>query len=226
MADPESEKRAAALEAIKHVRNGMLIGIGTGSTVSYFIEELGKLVSNGLNVVGVPTSKKTESDSRKLGIATTSSPEREIDITFDGADESDQDGNLIKGGGGALLREKITAYNSRKMYVMVDSSKMKPIGGLGDFPLPIEVVPYLEDMTRNKVESLGGKCSFRSEKNFVTDNGNYILDCRFGKIANPGELESRISAIPGVVEVGLFCNYANKIFEGRSGDCVVHDIRE
>lgn len=226
MADSEAGKMAAAKEAIKHVKDGMLIGIGTGSTVSYFIEELGRLVSGGLRITGVPTSKNTDAEARKRSIPITTSPEREIDITFDGADESDPAGNLIKGGGGALLREKIIAFNSRKMYVMIDSSKMKAVGNLGDFPLPIEVIPFLEDRTRIKIEALGAKCSFRSEKNFLTDNGNYVLDCSFGKIKDPEALESAILAIPGVVVVGLFCNYANKIFEGKSGECKVHEIRE
>lgn len=226
MADPEAEKRAAAIEAIKYVRDGMLIGIGTGSTVHYFIEELGRLVSKGLRITGVPTSKRTESEALKWSIPISTSPEREIDITFDGADEADPYGNLIKGGGGALLREKIIAYNSRKMFVLVDSNKMKPAGELGNFPLPVEVIPFLEERTRKNVEALGADCSFRAEKEFTTDNGNLILDCRFKSIRDPEMLEEKLLRIPGVVEAGLFCGYANKIFEGSSGGCKIHEIRE
>lgn len=225
MIDPESEKKSAAHEAIKHVKDGMLIGIGTGSTIAYFIDELAKMVSDGLNIVGVPTSIETQSKALKAGIPVTTEPDRELDITFDGADEADREGNLIKGGGGALLREKIIAFNSKKMFVLVDSSKMKSTGHLGSFPLPIEVLPFLENRTKQKVENLGASCSFRKNKNFRTDNGNLILDCNFGKIDNPKNLESRIKQIPGVIEVGIFCKYAKKIFEGRSDRCVVHEVR-
>lgn len=225
MIDAEAEKRTAALEAIKHVKEGMLIGIGTGSTVSYFIDELSKKVGDGLKITGVPTSTATHGKAIKSGITITTEPEREIDITFDGADEADKNGNLIKGGGGALLREKIIAYNSKKMYVMIDSSKLKPAGHLGSFPLPIEVLPFLENRTKLKVENLGASCSFRKDKRYTTDNGNLVLDCNFGKIENPRSLESRIKQIPGVVEVGIFPGYASKIFEGRSERCIVHDVK-
>lgn len=225
MADPEAEKKSAALEAVKYVRNGMLIGIGTGSTVAFFIDELARKVAEGLSIVGVPTSKRTETVAKEKGIVLTDNPERELDITFDGADEATLNGDLIKGGGGALLREKIIAFNSRNMYVMVDSSKLKQTGKLGTFPLPVEVVPFLEDRTKTNIEKLGVSCSFRSEKNFKTDNGNYVLDCMFGEIDNPKMLEDEIKRIPGVVDVGLFCNYASKIFEGIPEGCAVHNIR-
>lgn len=225
MTDAEVEKRSAALEAIKHVKEGMLIGIGTGSTVSHFIDELSRKVAEGLKIMGVPTSTATQDKAVKAGIPVTTSPDREIDITFDGADEADKNGNLIKGGGGALLREKIIAFNSRKMYVMIDSSKLKPAGHLGSFPLPVEVLPFLEDRTKLKIEDLGGSCSFRRDKQFKTDNGNLILDCDFGKIENPKNLESKIKHIPGVVEVGIFSTYASKIFEGRSERCMVYDVK-
>ena len=225
MADLEAEKKAAALEAIKHVRNGMLLGIGTGSTVSYFMEALATKVSEGLKITGVPTSKATELKSLELGIPITNNPTRKMDITFDGADEADANGDLIKGGGGALLREKIIAFNSNEMYVMVDGSKLKAAGELGDFPLPVEVIPFLEDRTKLNIENLGASCSFRSGKRFITDNGNYILDCKFGKIEDPKLLESQVKDIPGIVEVGLFCSYATKIFEGTSVGCRVHEIK-
>lgn len=226
MPGTETEKENAAIEAIKHVEDGMLIGIGTGSTVAYFIDLLAEKIKNGTRITGVPTSKETESKARERGIPVTMSPGRELDITFDGADEADMNGDLVKGGGGALLREKIIAFNSREMYVLVDSSKLKPAGGLGDFPLPIEIIPFLEERTKAKVEELGGSCIIRgSEKKFITDNGNYILDCNFGRITDPSMLESRIKSIPGVVEAGLFCRYAKKIFEGTQEGCRVHDIR-
>lgn len=225
MIDVEAEKKAAAVEAVKYVKDGMLIGIGTGSTVHYFIEELARRVADGLSVTGVPTSQRTAVSAKKAGIPITLTPDREIDITFDGADEADRNGNLIKGGGGALLREKIIAYNSSRMYVIIDSSKLKPLGHLGEFPLPVEVIPFLEDRTKMRIENMGAACTFRDGKKFITDNGNLILDCRFGKIDNPKSLESRIRQIPGVVEVGIFCNYARKIFEGRSDRCIIHEVR-
>lgn len=224
MTDAELEKKAAALEAVKHVEDGMLIGIGTGSTVAYFIDALGDRVSKGLKITGVPTSKKTEELAREHGIPVELNPGRPLDITFDGADEADRRGNLIKGGGGALLREKITAFNSKMMYVMIDSTKLKKFGEIGSFPLPVEVVPFLEDRVKAAVEKIGVKCTFRDEKKFLTDNGNYVLDCHFGRIESMQELESRIKLIPGVVEVGLFPFYARRIFEGRSDKCIIHDV--
>ncbi len=224
MSGSESQKHAAAAEAIKHLKDGMLIGIGTGSTVAHFIKELEALVKTGLKVTGVPTSEETERKARESGIEITLAPDRMIDITFDGADEADLEGNLIKGGGGALLREKIVAFNSRKLYILVDTSKIKPKNEFGGYPLPIEVVPYLEDRTRAMIEDTGVKCSFRDGKKFRTDNGNLILDCAYGTIADPRSLESQLSRIPGVVEVGLFCSYADKIFEGTGEGCRIHQI--
>lgn len=225
MKGPSSEKKLAALEAIKQVKDGMLIGIGTGSTVSFFIEELGNLVAKGLKVTGVATSEDTERKAIALNIPMTRSLNKKIDVTFDGADEADLRGNLIKGGGGALLREKIVAFNSSRMTVLVDSSKIKSKNEFGKFPLPVEVIPYLEDRTRQNIEATGSVCSFRSDKNFTTDNGNLILDCSFGSIGDPEKLESSIKRIPGVAEVGLFCNYADIIIEGNKDKCIVHEIK-
>lgn len=225
MTDLGSEKKLAAIEAVKYVKDGMLIGIGTGSTVVFFIEQLGRLVTQGMGITGVATSEKTEKMAIASNIPMTRVPGRKIDITFDGADEADLEGNLIKGGGGALLREKIVAFNSSRMFVLVDSSKIKEKGEFGKYPLPVEVIPYLEDRTKLNIEALGAECSFRSGKEFRTDNGNLILDCSFGRIRDPVKLESAIKGIPGVAEVGLFCNYADIIIEGNKDMPIVHQVK-
>lgn len=223
MADQDAEKLAAAKEAVKYVENGMLIGLGTGSTVYFFLRELSERVKQGLDVTGISSSVRTETLAKEFGIKTLQAIDRKMDITFDGADESDLEGNLIKGGGGALVREKILAYNSKKMYVMVDSSKIKQ-EGIGEFRVPIEILQFLPERTMANVESLGGTCTFRDDKKFVSDNGNFIMDCDFGIIRDPGNLEENIKKIPGVVEVGIFTSLAKKIFEGRGTRCEIHQL--
>ncbi len=225
-ADKNAEKKAAAQEAAKHVKDGMLIGIGTGTTIAFFIDELRRLVSEGIKFTGVPTSLETEKKARDAGIEITTAPSRSIDITFDGADEADTHGNLIKGAGGALLREKVVAHNSKSMYVLIDSSKMKGSEDFGSSPLPIEIIPYLEERTRARIEEMGVKCAFRKDKDFRTDNGNLILDCMFEHIPDPKVIETKLKLIPGVAEVGLFCKYADLIIEGHSGKCVVHKVKK
>lgn len=223
MSDPELEKVSAAKEAVKHVKSGMLIGLGTGSTVYHFLKELSGLVKAGLDITGVSSSIRTEALAKEFGIKTVESVDRKIDITFDGADETDLSGNLVKGGGGALVREKILAYNSVKMYVLVDSSKIKK-EGIGKFGIPIEILQFLPERTKHNVEALGGSCTFRDNKKFISDNGNLIIDCDFGIIDEPQKLELNIKKIPGVVEVGIFTSLAKKIFEGRDGGCKVHEL--
>ena len=219
----EEEKRAAAMEAIKHVKSGMKLGLGTGSTTRYFLDALGELVKSGkiTDIIGVPTSKKTEEIANSYGIKTVNNINN-IDIDFDGADEFDPDGNLIKGGGGALVREKIVAYNSKNVFIMVDSSKFSE--KLHKFPLPVEVIPFMEDQTLSHIEELGAKCTFRDNKKFISDNGNYIIDCRFD-YTDTG-LEQKIKMIPGVVEVGIFHNITTKIFKGNGNTCEIIDIKK
>jgi ribose 5-phosphate isomerase A len=207
----EEGKLSAAKRALSYVKDDMTIGLGTGSTTAYFLRLLSEQVNDGLVIVGIPTSKSTEKMARKLGIKVATDFSGILDADFDGADEVDSSGNLVKGGGGALTREKIIASNSRRFIVMVDDSKLTE-GHLSRSKIPVEILPFMAQLTLNKLKTMAISCEVR--KSFTTDNGNYIVDCNFGKIDEPGHLESQIKMIPGVVEVGLFVNMANKIIVG------------
>jgi len=207
--DKESLKKAAGIEAVKFVEDGMALGLGTGSTVRYSIMEIARrMKEEGLNVKGIPTSGATEELALELGIPLTDFSETErLDLTIDGADEVDPHFNLIKGGGGALLREKIVASHSEKMVVVVDESKL--VHDLGStFPLPVEIVPFAWEATFRLFQTFScTKVELRRNENgdpYVTDNGNYILLCKFDIITAPDLTERFIDAIPGVVECGLF----------------------
>lgn len=216
----EREKRSAAVAASRLVRSGTVIGLGTGTTTHYFILELAKLVKGGLKIKCMASSIDTERKATALGIEIVRMNEGKLDAYFDGADEIDASGNMIKGGGGALTREKILAKNSREFNVMVDSSKIKL--KLGKFAVPVEVMNFGLEFTKTNLENLG--CSSKVRENFTTDNGNAILDCNFGLIANPRELETKIKAVTGVVEVGLFNGMAKRIFQGKGDDCLVVEL--
>jgi ribose 5-phosphate isomerase A len=228
--DIEGQKRQAAGVALQWVRPGMRLGLGTGSTAKHFVELLGERVRNGLKVVGVPTSEVTRADAERLGIPLTTLDETpELDMTIDGADEIDHELNLIKGGGGALLREKIVAAASARMVVIADESKW--VATLGQFPLPIEVMPFGLAATRRAIEAEAGAVGcpgevvLRRSKDghvFVTDGGHWILDARLGRIPDPKSLAVRLSGIPGVVEHGLFIGMAQAaILAGSNGVRVV-----
>jgi ribose 5-phosphate isomerase A len=209
-------KRAAAEKAVEWLKDGMTVGLGTGSTVQPFIEAVGRKVAEGLSIKAVATSVRSEELARELGIPIVPfSDVAEIDITVDGADEVDPDWHLIKGGGGALLREKIVADSSTKLIVIVDESKL--VRHLGKFPLPVEVVPFGFELTERKLRRLGCEPRLRMADTlpYKTDNGNYILDCEFDPILEPGRLAADISRIPGVVEHGLFVGMAAQIIVGR-----------
>lgn len=220
----EDEKKSAANEALKYIKDGMIVGIGTGSTVDYFIEGLGKRVASGLRVKGVSSSLKSSDLARKHGIEILDDFQGMMDIDVDGADQVDEKGNLIKGGGGALLREKIVAYNSRNVCIIVDSKKMAG-NDFGSFPLPVEVTPYFASGTVRHIEKLGAECTLRQNGSFVTDNNNLIADCKFGRIKDPETLHSKIREIPGVVEVGLFIGMANEIIVGSEKQARVIKIK-
>jgi ribose 5-phosphate isomerase A len=222
----ETYKRAAAARAIEFVRPGMRLGLGTGSTAAQFIDLLGERVRAGLTLVAVPTSEATRVQAAREGIALSTLDENpELDLTVDGADEIAPDLTLIKGGGGALLREKIVAAASARMIVIADESKW--VDQLGRFPLPIEIVPFGAAATRRVVESVAaatgcpGPAALRKAQNghaFVTDGGHWLLDARLQRIADPPTLGARLSAIPGVMEHGLFIGLAHTaIVAGRGG---------
>ena len=211
----------AAKEAISFVKDGMNLGLGTGSTVDEFLILLSKEIKNGLNICGVPTSKKTRDLSNKLSIPlTTLESVKTLDLTIDGADEIDNDLSLIKGGGGALLREKIIAFNSDELLIIADESKL--VDKLGDFKLPIEVSPYEHEVTSlriiNKLNKIGyeGTIDLRKDdKNvFITDAGNYIYDLSVGLISDPNIIEQTLNLIPGVFENGLFIDLTKKVVIG------------
>ena len=214
----DAAKRAAAARALDYVRTGMKIGLGTGSTAAVFVALLAERVAEGLDVTCVPTSERTADQARLLGIAlATLDEEPSLDLTIDGADEYDPDLRLIKGGGGALLREKITACASRRMIAIADSSKAVDV--LGRFPLPVEVNRFGLTATRLAVieaarrSGCNGDVRLRRQANqdYVTDGGHLILDCHFGRIPEPDDLARRLAAIPGVVEHGLFIGIATAV---------------
>ena len=213
------EKEAVGRAAAELVRDGDVVGLGTGSTAYFAVIALGERVKAGLKIIGIPTSVQTADLARQLGIPLTTLDERpQIDITIDGADEVDPKLNLIKGGGGALLREKVVASASKKMVVVADSSKVVPV--LGKFPLPVEVISFARTVVENKIVALGASPKLRAKADgspFITDNGNQILDCSFGKIADPSALSLALSNVPGIVEHGLFIGLATIALVGRGG---------
>lgn len=203
--ETEEAKRNVAAKATEMLSDGMIVGIGSGSTASYAIEAIGKRVREGLDIKAVAASFKSEMLAQRHGITLMDPEENDaIDLAIDGADEVDTSGNLTKGGGGSLLREKIIAYSSKNFYVMVDQSKL--VERLGNFPLPVEIVPFSSALTLKFIKELGCTPVIRrfNDNAFLTDNGNLIADCAFGEIKDPAWLDMRLKMIPGVVETGLF----------------------
>jgi ribose 5-phosphate isomerase A len=210
-------KRQAAAQALEHVRDGMKLGLGTGSTAKHFVELLGERVQGGLKVIGVPTSEATRADAVRCGVPLTTLDEIDrLDLTVDGADEIDAALNLIKGGGGALLREKIVAAASDRMIVIADDSKW--VATLGRFPLPIEVIPFGLGATQRGIVRAFGQCGLSGKMivragvdghAFVTDGGHWIIDAHLGQITDAPRLAGLLNSIPGVVEHGLFIGLAS-----------------
>ena len=228
--DSDQRKREAAQRALELVRPGMKLGLGTGTTARHFVDLVGERVRGGLDIVCVATSEATESQAKALGIRVSTLDDLlELDLTVDGADEIDPQLRLIKGGGGALLREKIVAAASKRMAVIADSTKLVP--RLGAFPLPVEVVPFGLKSTRGHIEraladlGLAGSIRLRGgSAPFVTDGGHRILDCSLGAINDPERLGEILSMIPGVVEHGLFIGLASTaIIAGAEGVQVLGD---
>jgi len=220
MGDVERLKEEAGIAACNFIKDGMKIGLGTGSTVRYTVIEIGRRISeDGLNVVGVPTSEATRELALEVGIPlVTLSESSGLDLVIDGADEFDDNFSLIKGGGGALTREKIVAQSSKSMIVVADDRKQ--VETLGNFDLPVEVLPFEWERTRARISSIcPGKVTLRGgSEPFVTDNDGYILDCSFGpSISDPKSLEMKILSIAGVVEVGLFVDICDAVILASNG---------
>jgi ribose 5-phosphate isomerase A len=211
--DKDGEKQAVARAGLNFIQSGQVVGLGSGSTSAFFIQLLGERVKAGLQIRGIPTSMRAQQLAEKYGIPlTTLNETRTIDVDVDGADEFDPQFQLIKGGGGALLREKIVASVSTKFVVLADSSKQVPF--LGKFPLPIEVIPFAETVLTQRIAALGATVILREAQDgsaYKTDEGHHILDCHFGKIPDPGALAQALSSMPGVVEHGLFIKMASVV---------------
>ena len=215
----ETGKRAAGEAALEFIRDGALVGLGTGSTVKYFLLALGERVKAGLRVHGVPTSRETAELAGQLEIPLLPEEgEWELDVAVDGADQVDPQFHLIKGGGGALLREKIVAAAARTFIVLVDPTKCVPVLGK-PMPVPVEVNPFGWPQTAKQLEALGGVPTLREKQGaaFETDGGHYILDWLVDSIEDPVGLEARLNRIPGVVENGLFVNRASTLIIGSPG---------
>jgi len=217
----EEAKRSAALEAVKHVKDNFVIGLGSGSTVAYAIEEIGNRIKREkIRVSAVPTSYQAFMLAVKHGIPITTLEEHPIlDLTIDGADQIDDELNLIKGMGGALTREKIVASASKKLVIVADERKKVKFLGENNHPVPIEAIPFATPIVMHKIKEMGGKPFLRESNKkvgpVITDNGNIIIDVNFGLVHEPAELNHKLKGIPGVVETGLFVKMADLIYLGE-----------
>ncbi len=216
------EKEAAARASLRFVKDGQVLGLGTGTTAARFIQLLGEQVKNGLRIRGIPTSDRSREQAASLGIPLTALDEcQQIDVDVDGADEFDPELRLIKGGGGALLREKIVASASKQVVIVADATKRVPV--LGRFPLPVEVIKFAQALVTKKIEALGAAVELRrdaSGKPFLTDENNHILDCRFGQIQDVEGLARKLSDMPGIVEHGLFIGMASVVLVANGSEIV------
>lgn len=221
----ENAKKAAGYQAAELIESGMLVGLGTGSTVFYFIERLIERMNGGLSIHTVSSSIASENQAKKGGIPFAEIDTiTSVDITIDGADEITPDKEMIKGGGGALLREKILANISREMVVIVDESKV--VEKLGKHPLPVEILPFARDAIIKKIKKLGFQGTLREDDKdslFITDNGNLIYDIHFESLRDDLEKDDeKLLRIPGVLETGLFLTYAGRVFIGKKDGTVDH----
>ncbi|MCW4021334.1 MAG: ribose-5-phosphate isomerase RpiA [Candidatus Bathyarchaeota archaeon] len=215
----ESAKKRAALEAVKHVEDGFILGLGTGSTAAFAVKEIGRRIKEeNLHVLGVSTSHQTLLLAVECGVPITTLDEHpQLDLDIDGADQIDADLNLIKGGGGALTREKVVATASKKLIIVADETKLAD--SLGEnVDLPVEVLPFAVPVVLSRVRAMGGKPVLRKKQDksepYVTDNGNFILDVNFGTITDLSGLESKLKSIPGIIETGLFIGMAETVYIG------------
>ncbi|QKY70015.1 ribose-5-phosphate isomerase RpiA [Lentibacillus sp. CBA3610] len=218
MTNQNNAKKLAGEASLEYVKDGMTIGLGSGSTVYWMIRKLGEHIKNGLDVKGIPSSRQTQNWANEFGVPLTDFAKTQtLDIAIDGADEVDQGWHLIKGGGGALVREKIIAAAAREFVVIVDESKT--VSRLGDFKLPVEILPFGWEVTAERITGLDGTPVIRRNADgdiFVSDNGNYIVDCDFGMIHEPKTLQQQLKQLTGVVDTGLFVGMADEIIVGYS----------
>jgi ribose 5-phosphate isomerase A len=221
----DEQKQAAARASLRFVEQGDVVGLGTGSTATHFVRFLGARVREGLKIRGIPSSLETQRLAQELGIPLTNFDEcQQIDVAIDGVDEFDPQLHLIKGGGGAMLREKIVASAAKKFVIVADSTKQVPV--LGKFPVPVEVIPFAQTLVAREIAALGALVKMRLDKDgnkCVTDEKNHILDCTFGKIPAPAALSAQLKSIPGIVEHGLFVNLADVVL--LATDAGVREIR-
>jgi ribose 5-phosphate isomerase A len=223
----DHEKEVAARASLRFVQDGNIVGLGTGSTAAHAVRLLGERVHAGLKIRGIPTSVGTRDLALAAGVPLTTLDEfQQIDVTIDGTDEFDPQLNLIKGGGGALLREKIIASASKQVVIIADASKQ--VATLGKFPLPVEVIAFAEALVAKKIAALGAKVQRRQSadgKPYITDEGHHILDCHFGQIPDPPALARILEAMPGIVEHGLFVGLASVVLIAK-GDQIQEFLRK
>lgn len=216
------EKEAAARSSLQFIRDGQVVGLGSGSTATCFIQLLGEEVRKGLRIRGIPTSIRSKELAESLKIPLTTLDEcQEIAVTVDGADEIDPQLRLIKGGGGAALREKIVASATRQLVIVADATKQ--VKRLGKFPLPVEVIRFAQALVRKRISALGARVELRTLPDgnpYVTDENNHILDCHFGEIEDPDALAQTLSDMPGVVEHGLFIGMASVALVARGSEVI------
>lgn len=223
MVNTDLEKQHAARASLAYIKEGMVVGIGSGSTSEHMVNFLGESVQQGLGITGVPSSKKIESLARSLSIPLTTLAEvQELDVYIDGADEVDTDFNMIKGGGGALLREKILAYNAKKRVIIVDSSKQ--VKKLGKFKLPIEVIPFAQHSVMRHLNEMNLKPLLREREigAYTTDEGNHIIDADISTFHDYKALNEALLRIPGVVETGLFLGFVDLLIVGTKNETKIY----
>jgi ribose 5-phosphate isomerase A len=224
----EQEKRSAAREALRFIHDGDIVGLGTGSTFNLILAPLAERVRAGLKILCIATSNQTANAAAELGIPLTTLDEhQEINVDIDGADEIDPRLALIKGGGGAFLREKIVASAAKKLVIVADSTKQ--VSMLGKAPVPVEVVPFAQALVAKEIQGLGASVNLRKDKQgkiFVTDESHHILDCHFGEIRDPRNLERQLEEIPGVVGHGLFIGMASVVLIGKGSTVIELHAKE
>ena len=218
----DQEKQAAAQASLRFIHDGDIVGLGTGSTFNYILAPLAERIRAGLKILCIATSNQTAKAASELGIPlTTLDQHQEINVDIDGADEIDPQLSLIKGGGGAFLREKIVASAAKKLVIIGDSTKQVSV--LGKAPVPVEIVPFAQALVAKEIQALGASVNLRKDKQgklSVSDEGHHILDCHFGQIPQPIDLMHRLGEIPGVVEHGLFIGMADVVLIGKGAEVI------